>query len=122
MKGIVRTYKKNGVFHGISYQTTGDGIEPVNASKSIPIARVKVAVAQWMVISRHNGMMGGVSGHGYGLIEEYFNNYKDADAYARKISESIRDTNNPHVWVTKCDTVYINAAELKEYDDGTIGI
>jgi len=68
---------------------------------------------QWMVLSRHIRVTGGVMDYGYAYIEEFFDTKKDADAYAQEAMNKIKDNSYPFVWVLKCETTYIKEGVVK---------
>ena len=62
---------------------------------------------QWMVLTRHFAMPGGLLDYGEASIEEFFDSFEEADAYAKKLFE---DTNErlvmPFIWVLRCERTY----------------
>jgi len=62
---------------------------------------------QWMVLSRHFFMPGGLLDYGEATIEEFFDSFEEADKYAKKKYESMKKVFiHPIVWVLRCEKTY----------------
>jgi len=61
---------------------------------------------QWMVLTRHSGSIGGLIDYGYGFIEDFFDTFKEADAYAQLKIEEMAGKHDPYVWVLRCERTY----------------
>jgi len=75
----------------------------------------EVAV-QWMVLSRHFGMPGGLFDYGEATIEEFFDSFEDAVKYAENLFLTTHEgLVDPRVWVLKCERTYVRSKEGPAY-------
>ena len=62
---------------------------------------------QWMVLARHFAMSGGLFDYGTADIKEFFDSFKEADDYAKKLFDETKDSVvMPYIWVLRCERTY----------------